>query len=173
MNYFCRVRDNDVYLIYSYNTNNSSKLNICTFYKLVSTSFTTVDDLPCQNARVIEIFDVYHNMFVFIGNYQENNGTTNAFSNIMKYDLPSKKFYTYQKIYTNAISECKYFYLDHENQRQHFLFVGNTFEVTEFGTINKEVPSIIYKFVNDFFIPLQTMALSNVKTVLPVIVKKQ
>lgn len=160
----------NVYLVFSYNTNSTSPLNACTIYKLAGTNFNPLDDLPCQNTRQVEFFTVNHNLLMFIGNYRENNGTTKTFSSIMRYDLNLRKFTEHQKIFTNAIGAAKYFYLDHQHQRQHFLFVGNTFEVTELGTINYNVPSIIYKYVNGFFIPMQTLSLKHVQAVLPIIV---
>ena len=159
-----------IYLVFSYNTNSTSPLNACTIYKLAVKSFNPLDELPCQNTHQIDFFTVNHNLMVFIGNYRENNGTTKTFSSIMRYDLNIRKFTEHQKIFTNAIGVAKYFFLDHQDQRQHFLFVGNTFEINEFGAINYDVPSMIYKYVNGFFIPMQTLNLKQVRAVLPIIV---
>lgn len=163
-------RSEKLYLVYSYNTFTKSPLTICTVYQLAGTNFMPLDDLPCQNARVIEFFTVHHNLMVLIGNYRENNGTTNTFSTVMRYDLDQKRFIDHQKIASNAIAVGRYFFLDHQNQRQHFLFIGNTFEINEFGLINYDVPSMIYKFANGFFIPMQTISVKQIKAVLPIIV---
>jgi hypothetical protein len=163
-------RGGNLYLVYSYNTDGSSDLNICTVFKLAGTFFNAMGDLACQNARVIEFFTVHHDLMLLIGNYQENNGTTNTFSSIMLYDLDQKAFVEHQRIVTNAISVGKYFYLDHREQRQHFLFIGNSFEVGEFGLINYDVPSMIYKMVNGFFVPMQTINVKHVQAVLPIVV---
>lgn len=163
-------RESSIYLMFSYNTDASSDLNICTVYKLGETFFDRIDKLPCQNARVIEFFTVHHDLMLLIGNYQGNNGTTNTFSTIMRYDLNQKAFVEHQKISTEAIAVGKYFYLDHRDQRQHFLFVGNSFEVGEFGLINYEVPSMIYKLVNGFFIPMQTINVKHIQAMLPIAV---
>ncbi|CAG9797903.1 unnamed protein product [Chironomus riparius] len=165
------TRDQDLYLVYSYNTEKNSTLEKCTVFKLSSNNFNPIDSLPCQNARVIEFFTVNHNFMVLVGNYRENNGTTNAFSSILRYDLTQRRFIEHQKIYTNAITVGKYFYLDHQNQRQHFLFIGNSFEIGDYGTINYDVPSIIYKWVDGFFIPLQTVDVKHVQAVSAVLGK--
>lgn len=165
-------RDQNMYLIYSYDTNNTSPLNVCTIYKLTETFFNPIDNLPCQNAKVIEFFTVHHNLFIFIGNHHDNSGSTSTFSSIMRYDLELKSFVEYQKIHTNAVGVGRYFYLDHRHQRQHFLFVGNTFEIDEFGSINYNVPSMMYKYVNGFFIPLQTIIIKHIQDALPVIVRE-
>lgn len=163
-------RSDNLYLVFSYNTFMKSPLTICTVYKLAGTNFNPLDDLPCQNARVIEFFTVHHNLMILIGNYRENNGTTNTFSTVMRYDLDQKRFIDHQKIASNAIAVGRYFFLDHQNQRQHFLFIGNSFEINEFGLINYDVPSMIYKFANGFFIPMQSISVSHIQAVLPIIV---
>lgn len=163
-------RGNRLYLIFSYDTHESSQVNICTVFKLAETHFVPMDNLPCQNARVVEFFAVHHDLMVLIGNYRENNGTTNTFSSIMRYDLNQQRFVEHQKILTNAIAVGRYFFLDHHEQRQHFLFIGNSFEVSEFGVTNYDIPSMIYKMVNGFFIPMQTINVKYVKAVLPILV---
>lgn len=164
-------RSDNVYLVYSYNTFPTSPLTVCTIFKLAGTHFNPMDDLPCQNARVIEFFTVHHDLMVLVGNHRENNGTTNTFSSVMRYDLNQQRFIEHQMISTNAIAVGRYFHLDHQEQRQHFLFIGNEFEVNEFGVINYDVPSMIYKLVNGFFIPMQTVNVRHVTDVLPIIVR--
>lgn len=163
-------RSENLYLVYSYDTSSDSQLNVCTVFKLEGTNFNPIDNLPCQNARVIEFFTCHHNLMVLIGNYRENNGTTNTFSSIMRYDLNQQRFVEHQKISTQAITVGRYFFLDHQDQRQHFLFIGNSFELNEFGVINYDVPSVIYKLVNMFFIPMQTISVKHVQAVLPILV---
>lgn len=163
-------RSDNLYLVYSYDTSSKSPLNICTIYKLAESHFNKMDDLPCQNARVIEFFTVNHDIMIFIGNYRENNGTTDAFSSIMRYDLNLQRFSEHQKILTHAIAVGRYFCLDHQNERQHFLFIGNTFEINEFRLMNYDVPSIIYKFVNGFFIPMQAVHVKHLQAVQPILV---
>lgn len=164
------LREQSLFLVFSYDTSTVSPLNACTVFSLAETTFNPFDDLPCQNARVIEFFTVHHNLMVLIGNYRENNGTTNAFSTLMRYSLDQQRFIEHQKIFTNAIVVAKYFYLDHQDQRQHFLFIGNSFEISEFGVVNYDVPSMIYKFSNGFFIPMQTISVRHVQAVQPIIV---
>jgi hypothetical protein len=163
-------REQNLYLVYSYHTNSSSPLTMCTVFKLITTSFDPIDNLPCQNARVIEFFTVNHDLMVLIGNHRENNGTFNAVSTIMRYDLTHQKFVEHQKLLTNGITVGKYFFLDQLLQRQHFIFVGNLYEIDEFGSTNYNVLSIVYKFVDGFFIPLQTINVKHVQDVTPVLV---
>lgn len=163
-------RDDELFLIYTYSANTSiPSAEKCTLYKLLGESFNATDFLPCQNSRVVEFFTIRRELFIFIGNYRELNGTTNTFSSIMRFNSTTGKFNIHQKLYTNAIRVGKYFYLDYNHQRQHFLFIGNTYELNEFGAINYDVPSIVYKFVNGFFVPLQTINVKHVKDVAPIV----
>lgn len=163
-------RDNDLFLIYTYSNDGAFQTDKCAIYRLEDGSFKTIDYLPCQNSRVVEFFSIGQDLFVFLGNHPENNMTTSTFSTIMHYDPSKQKFKVYEKLYTNAITVGKYFYLDYNNQRQHFLFIGNSYEINEFGVINYDVPSIIYKLVNGFFVPLQTIKVFHVRDVVPIVV---
>lgn len=160
-------RNDDLFLIYTYSANTVP--STCTLYKLFGETFNATDFLPCQNSRVVEFFRIRKELFIFIGNYRELNGTTNTFSSIMRFNATTSKFNIHQKLYTNAIRVGKHFYLDYNRQRQHFLFIGNSYELNEFGAINYDVPSIVYKFVNGFFVPLQTINVKHVRDVAPIV----
>lgn len=162
------ARDSNLYLIFTYNTFAHSPLNICAIFKLSGTHFNPLDFLPCQNAKVVEFFTVHSHLMIFIGNDKQNNGTSSALSPIMRYDLAQSKFVEFQTIYTPAITTAKYFFLDHQAQRQHFLFIGNSFEIDELGVINSDISSIIYKYNNGFFVPMQMINLKNVQSVAPI-----
>lgn len=164
------IRDKDLFLIYTYGTDSSASKDKCAIYRLEEEIFNVIDYLPCQNSRVIEFFSIGQEFFVFLGNYPESNATSNIFSTIMRYEPSKQKFRVHEKLYTNSITVGKYFYLDSGSQRQHFLFIGNSYEINEFGMVNYDVPSIIYKLVNGFFVPLQTIKVSHVKDVAPIVV---
>lgn len=157
----------DLFLIYTYSE--LEKSGKCKLYKLLGDQFNATDTLPCHNSRVIEFFNIKHETFIFLGNHPELNGTINTFSTIMRYNSTSKRFVLHQKLYTNAISVGKFFYFDFHRERQYYLFIGNSYEINEFGAINYDVPSIVYKFVNGFFVPLQTLNVMHVKDVAPVV----
>lgn len=78
-----------------------------------------------------------------------------------------------QKLRTYAAVDAKYFYLEENGEIEHFLVVANSHERrTENGTSteNFEMNSIIYKFVNGYFTPFQTILLYDIKQFLPVLV---
>lgn len=84
-----------------------------------------------------------------------------------------------QKIRTYAAIDVKYFYLDEAGGQEHFLVFANTRDQHSISTIPKvdekrgsaEMNSIIYKFVNGYFTPFQTIRLFDVLQFLPVHVR--
>lgn len=162
-------RDGELFLIYTYNSEGNPKTDKCPIYKLEEGSFAIIDYLPCQNSRIVEFFSIGQEFSVFLGNYPESNLTTNTFSTIMRYEPSKGKFRVHQKLYTNAITVGKYFSFEFNGQQQHFL-IGNSYEINEQGIINYEVPSIVYKLVNGYFVPLQTIKVSHARDVAPIVV---
>lgn len=79
-----------------------------------------------------------------------------------------------QKIRTYAAVDVKYFYLDEAGGQEHFLVVANTRDPNSYTTsVNQnggsaEMNSIIYKFINGYFTPFQTIRLFDVLQFLPV-----
>jgi hypothetical protein len=164
------THNKDLFLIYTYLSDPAAPRDSCAIYKLEDGNFKVIDYLPCQNTRVVEFFSIGHEFFVFLGNYPENNSTSNTFSTIMRYEPSRQKFRRYQKLYTNSITVGKYFFFDFNGQLQHFLFIGNSYEINEFGVITYDAPSVIYKLVNGYFVPLQTIRVTHVKDVVPIVV---
>ena len=163
-------RGANVWLLFTFHTNKNSKPNSCGIYKSSEGSaFNLVDELPCQNARAVELFTVYHDLYIFLGNHKNLNESTSTFSYILKLDLDQNRFLMLQKIFTHAVVDGKYFYFDQDHEREHFLLVANEYEDVK-GVKNYEVPSLVYKFVNGLFIPLQSLNFNHVKSVLAVLV---
>lgn len=165
------TRGANVWLLFTFHTDKFSKPNACGIYKSSEGSaFNLVDQLPCQNARAIEFFTVYHDLFIFLGNHENSARATSTFSFILKLDLNQNRFLMHQKIFTHAVVDGKYFYFDQDHEREHFLLVANEYEVDENSVKNYEISSMVYKFVNGIFAPLQSLNFNHVKNVLPVLV---
>lgn len=68
----------------------------------------------------------------------------------------------------------KYFYLVENGITEHYLILANSFDKNinprQLSLDNYESRSIIYKFINDNFIPIQTIPLYDVLQFLPVMV---
>lgn len=163
-------REKELFLIYTYNSDGTPKTDKCPIYRLEAENFAIIDYLPCQNSRIVEFFSIGQEVFVFLGNYPESNLTTITFSTLMRYEPSNGKFRTYQKLYSNAITVGKYFSFEFNGQQQHFLFIGNSYEINEQGMINYEVSSTVYKLVNGYFVPLQAIKVSHARDVAPIVV---
>lgn len=161
-------RESNLYLIFTYDTFTDSPLDICVIFEMAGSHFNPLDSLPCQNARVVEFFTVHSQLMVLIGNFKENNGTTNARSVIMRYDLTQKRFAEHQKIFTRGVTDAKYFFLDHQTQRQHFLLIGNSVEVDDFGNPSTDVQSMIYKYNEGSFVLVQLVNIKDIHSIAPI-----
>lgn len=158
-----RSSEKNVYLIYTHESADSS--NRCVIHKLVGSHFDEVDSVPCENTQSIEFFEMFKNLFLFVGNSPSRNGQTTTKSYILKYDWNEKKFLVHQRISTNIVLDSKYFFLDNQPMRQHYLVIANK---------NEETTTVLfYKYVNEFFIPIQTIPRNEVVKVLPVMSEKQ
>lgn len=96
-----------------------------------------------------------------------------TFSFVYKYSTDHMAYVLTQKIRTYAAVDAKYFHLEENGEIEHFLVVANSHERrTENGTSteNFEMNSIIYKYVNGYFTPFQTILLYDIIQFLPVLV---
>ena len=92
---------------------------------------------------------------------------TDTHSTIYKYDIHEKKFDLAQKLRTNAAVDCKYFRFKQNDVSEHFLIVANSNEM-------QETASVIYKFVDGFFTPFQSIHFDAIVTqFLPVLVSAE
>lgn len=110
-------------------------------------------------------------MYVAVANFEDDNGKTDIFSDIYKYDHRQQSFQPYQKIETHAVDDIRHFEFTYGAIHDDYLIVANEFDVDESGGKNYETSSVIYKFINGYFIPLQSMVFDHVTHVLPVIGK--
>lgn len=165
-------RGSNLYLVYTFDTFSDSPLNICVIFQMTGSHFNPLDSLPCQNAKVVEFFTVHSQLMMFIGNYKENNGTSNARSLILRYDLSQARFVEHQKVYTRGITAARYFFLDHETHRQHFLLFGNSVEIDDFGGVNTDVQSMIYKYNDGSFSLVQLINIKDIQAIAPIYQQK-
>jgi hypothetical protein len=116
--------------------------------------------VPCEEPKVLEFFEMYHQIYLFIGNSPgRQNGSTSIPSNILKYNLNDQKFLGHQRIVSESVVDAKYFYLDNQPMRQHFLALAS----------NGEDPTLMfYKFVDKLFVPIQVLLTEPINSLLPI-----
>lgn len=125
----------------------------------------------------IEPFTINSDIYIAVANFKDRYNDVNTFSFIYQFNLESNKFLLSQRIRTHGAVDIKYFYIkqkslndENNNEIEHFLVVANSYEKEENQKENYETQSIVYKFVDDYFMPSQTILLYNVAKFLPVMV---
>lgn len=148
----------------------------CLIYKWSGYHFDVLDELPCTNARQVQPFFVRSDMYMAIANYRDANGQLDAFSVIYKYSVEHSRFMLYQRLRSHAAVDIKYFELAEAGRIERFLVVANSFAQQSPGdgdgaaaANQSETPSIVYKYVNDFFVPFQSIRLYDVVQFLPIL----
>lgn len=98
------------------------------------------------------------------------SGNTDIDSEIFRFRLQDSKFESYQKIRTNGVEDLKHFEFEDKEtgEKEHFLVVANSFQLSSDGTRDYLINSVIYKFVDDYFIPFQSFKIHGAKRWLPV-----
>lgn len=171
--HFYRKYGDNIFLThtYKYPLGTTATRKDCPIYIWSERQFTLIDHVKCLNSYHIERFEIDHEMYLAVANFEDDNGKTDIFSYIYKYDHRTQSFQQYQKIETHAVDDIRHFEFTYGVTHDDYLIVANAFEVDETGAKNYETSSVIYKFINGYFIPLQSMVFDHVTHVLPVIGK--
>ncbi|KAK5643847.1 hypothetical protein RI129_007692 [Pyrocoelia pectoralis] len=137
-------------------------------YQWFGRHFDQIDYIKTYGARKITPFIIGNSHFLAVANFQNNFGNTNIYSEIFKYNRHWNKFESYQKILTQAAVDVKHFSFETEIGAEHFLIFANLFDKSINGSKNNETSSIVYKYVDGYFIPFQSFNLNAVTEWLPV-----
>lgn len=137
-----------------------------TVYKWLGKHFDIVQQLPTYSAQKLTAFHLGNSYFLAVANKRNDRGESNIYSEIFKYDLDSQQFVPHQRISTKSASDIKFFCFNVENVREAFLIVANNFD----EELDDAANSIIYKYVEDYFIPFQSMEIAGATGWLPVAV---
>ncbi|XP_039440737.1 uncharacterized protein LOC120421572 [Culex pipiens pallens] len=161
---------NHIYLTHTYTNLDESVANVCPLYRWSGYHFDAIDELPCYNSIHIEPFMIAETLFIAIANQMNDEAVDeDTFSDVFKFDYERQKFDFHQKIYVYSVSDIAYFFLDQGDVREHFLVTGNS----RAGKKNRkkldyDQHSIVYKFIDGFFVPFQKFELHRVQQFLPV-----
>uniref|UniRef100_A0A182IQZ7 Uncharacterized protein n=1 Tax=Anopheles atroparvus TaxID=41427 RepID=A0A182IQZ7_ANOAO len=173
------VHGKHVYLTHTYANLDASRQNVCPLYRWSGYYFDIVDHMPCYNAVQIEAFSIEQQMFVAVARQMTAGGAKkDSFSDIFLLNPDTQKLVLHQQIYTYSVSDIAYFFIEERDRRQHFLITGNSLAASagadgeERGgrtSRDSDQKSIVYKFVDGFFVPFQNVELNGVKMFLPVV----
>ncbi|XP_052901002.1 uncharacterized protein LOC128307276 [Anopheles moucheti] len=173
------VHGKHVYLAHTYINLDDSRSNVCPLYRWAGYYFDVVDHMPCYNSVHIEAFSIEQQMFVAVANQMSAVQGKDTFSDIFLLNPDTQKLVLHQRIYIYSVSDIAYFYFEARERREHFLVTGNSHDVdggkdgsgaSSGGRAhNVEQNSIVYKFVDGYFVPFQNLELTSVKMFLPVV----
>uniref|UniRef100_A0A182WDY6 Uncharacterized protein n=1 Tax=Anopheles minimus TaxID=112268 RepID=A0A182WDY6_9DIPT len=172
------VHGKHVYLTHTYINLDDSRSNVCPLYRWAGYYFDVVDHMPCYNSVHIEAFSIEQQMFVAVANQMSAVQGKDTFSDIFLLNPDTQKLVLHQRIYIYSVSDIAYFYLEARERREHFLVTGNSHDAdggkdgssaSESRSHNVDQNSIVYKFVDGYFVPFQNLELSSVKMFLPVV----
>ncbi|KXJ80288.1 hypothetical protein RP20_CCG025735 [Aedes albopictus] len=162
---------NHFYLTHTYTNLNESVENVCPLYRWTGYHFDVIDELPCYNSIYIEPFSIEQTLYIAIANQMNDKSVEeDTFSDIFRFNYEQQKFEFHQKIYIYSVSDIAYFFLELGDVREHYLITGNSRagKETAVDKLDYDQHSIVYKFVEGYFVPVQKIELHQVKMFLPV-----
>lgn len=165
------ITGNHFYLTHTYTDLNENDDNKCPLYRWTGYHFDVIDELPCYNSINIEPFSIEQTLYIAIANQMNDVSVEeDTFSDIFRFNYEQQKFEFHQKIYIYSVSDIVYFFLELGDVREHFLMTGNSRAGRETGShkLDYDQHSIVYKFVEGYFVPVQKIELHRVKMFLPV-----
>ncbi|XP_055531237.1 uncharacterized protein LOC129722051 [Wyeomyia smithii] len=165
------VHGNHIYLTHTYTNLDESVANVCPLYRWSGYHFDAIDELPCYNSIHIEPFTIEQTLFLAIANQMNDEAVDeDTFSDLFKFDYDRQKFDFHQKIYIYSVSHIAYIFMEMDHKREHFLVTGNSRagKKNKAGKLDYDQHSIMYKYMDGYFVPFQKFELYSVKQFLPV-----
>ncbi|GJQ87584.1 hypothetical protein Trydic_g17425 [Trypoxylus dichotomus] len=148
---------NGLFLSITREKENSSYTSTCLVYKWLQRYFDQVShEITTYGSRSITTSSVGSLDFIAIANYQDDEGQTNIYSGIFKYNIDTERYEPHQKLSTNGAMDINFFSVTYNGLEETYLIVANS-KKNE-NHIESVVNSIIYKYVDKYFIPFQSIA---------------
>ncbi|GAB0097439.1 hypothetical protein DMENIID0001_130760 [Sergentomyia squamirostris] len=126
--------------------------------------FEVWDEILCSNAATVDAFRVDQNNFLAIANTIDERNNTKTSSKIYRFEENTHKYIHHQSIVTDGVVDLKHFRADDED----YLIVVNSGGSDNLHDNDISSHSIIYKFSNGYFLPLQRIQTVDATAVLPV-----
>lgn len=167
---------NDVFLTYTFendlNYDSIAGAFICPIFKFTAGFiFEIWKEVPCSNAIRIEAFSIISDMYVAVANSRDASNNTETYTVIYKFDLNLDKFVSFQSILVNKIVDLRHFTSKVTDEVANFLAItsASLIDRNEVAEIEREGYSavIIYKWVEEIFLPMQNIIIEKPTHVLP------
>ncbi|CAH0560860.1 unnamed protein product [Brassicogethes aeneus] len=151
----------DIFMsILNYKNSNNEFETVSPIYKWTDKYFDVIQNIETSGAKTLTPIWINDLHFLAVSNSKRNSGNTKTYSEILKYNTQAEKFIPYQRILTQGCHDIKYFKIRKTNE--FFLAVANTYKTDKNGTINYNTNSFIYKFVDEYFMPLQVIPTNGI-----------
>lgn len=119
----------------------------------------------------MEAFTIISDMYVAVANSKDAANNTETYSVVYKFDLNLDKFVTFQNILVNRVVDLRYFTFKISDELANFMVITSAglIESNEVAEIRRAGFSvvIIYKYVEEIFLPMQNIMIEQPTQVLP------
>nr|CAI5837944.1 unnamed protein product [Callosobruchus analis] len=130
----------------------SDRTENISIYKWVGKHFDVIQTLEAAGSFKVSPFSIEHSHFLALAHGKSN-------------DL--QLYRPFQKIPVYVCSDIKHFPVRFGNIEEHFLIAANFYKI---GHKSYNTVSVIYKYIEDYFIPFQTVRINGIKQIEPVMV---
>ncbi|XP_017775972.1 PREDICTED: uncharacterized protein LOC108562216 isoform X2 [Nicrophorus vespilloides] len=132
-------------------------------YKYKNGYFDLVQKIPTVAAIKVQPFVVDKRQYVAIANNRSAVEGEERFTEIFKYDVEKEEFVSFQRIITEEIFDLEAFCFSNTKVTHNFLVIASRDPYAQMHN------SIIYKYVDDSFLPIQSLNLDSPTNWLPVV----
>lgn len=145
---------------------------LCPIWKLSPGFFFVYwKEVPCSNAIRVEAFTIISDMYLAVANSRDASNNTETYTVVYKFDLNLDNFVAFQSLQVNRIVDIRHFTFKITDEVANFLVITSAglIESNEVAEIRREGYSviIIYKYVDEIFLPMQNILIEKPTQVLP------
>ncbi|CAG9856325.1 unnamed protein product [Phyllotreta striolata] len=141
-------------------TNSTILSPISRIYKWRSGHFDVLQNVSATGVSRTTAFRIRDAGFLAIARNRPEEGDERVYADIWKFDVESETYELFQRILTYGCEDIKYFQTGSKGEG--FLVVANFLRKDSRGEIYYNAPSIIYKVLDNYFVPFQTLSLTGV-----------
>ncbi|XP_044747906.1 uncharacterized protein LOC123309089 [Coccinella septempunctata] len=136
------------------NLNETKNYNTTFLYKWNKYYFNLIQVIDELSSRVLT-FSVEGNYYLLLSIKNEKNG---EYSEIYRYNLANGLYEIHQRLPTYNCRDVKFFYTKNVDGYDSYLLMANYVS----GEDLDEIPPIVYKYVDGYFLPFQNLYIENI-----------
>ncbi|XP_055679370.1 uncharacterized protein LOC129787669 [Lutzomyia longipalpis] len=162
--------NNEIFLMETFETTRMPleirKKFLCPVYKWTEMgSFEVWNEIPCSDTVAVEFFGVNEDVFLVMGNSRSEKNSTKVPSVVYQFNEGAQKFVFHRAIVTDGLVDLKHFRV---NDEDYLIVVNSPPKENNRDDYTIAPHSIIYKFTNGHFFPIQSLEIDDASEVLPV-----